>query len=210
MRAILWEMGTLRPGAETTVMMELMPVEEGDIGSIATVTFEAAASARTLVTRPQLTLEHTTTREVLVGEEVVFNIKLSNPGTGAATNVFIEENVPTGLQHFNGSELEYQIGTIRPGESRMLELTLKADQAGLVRNVLHARADGNVAVEDSCELEVVSPELRVRLRDPIGGSGPPSELRNSCGESWYCRSPQCRTGSPPAPGSEVYQREQFR
>ncbi len=164
--AILWEMGTLRPGTEITVMMELLPMEEGDIGSVATVTFEAAASARTLVTKPQLTLEHTTARQVLVGEEVVFNIKMSNPGTGVATNVAIEENVPEGLQHYNGQELEYQVGTLRPGETRILELTLKADKPGMVHNTLFARADGEIEVQDVCELEVVAPELRVEITGP--------------------------------------------
>lgn len=164
--AILWEMGTLRPGSEVTVMMELLPLEEGDIGSVATVGFEAAASSRTLVTKPQLTLEHTTARQVLVGEEVVFNIRLSNPGTGVATNVTIEENVPQGLQHFNGQELEYQVGTLRPGESRILELTLKADKPGMVQNNLIARADGNIEVQDTCELEVVAPALRVEITGP--------------------------------------------
>ncbi len=163
---ILWQMGTIKPGGEITVAMDIMPIEEGDLGSVATVSFQTAASAKSVSTRPQLVLEHTTARQVLVGQDVVFNIKLTNPGTGAATNVIIEEDVPEGLRHFDGRELEYQVGTIRPGETRLLELALKADKPGPVNNRLIARAEANLEVEDYCELEVVAPLLQVAIAGP--------------------------------------------
>jgi uncharacterized repeat protein (TIGR01451 family) len=164
--AVLWQMGTLRAGSELTVMMEIMPLEEGDVGSVATVSFQTSASARSIATRPQLTVEHSTARQALVGEDVVFAIKITNPGSGIATNVVIEEDVPPGLQHYDGNELEYPIGSLKPGESRMLELTLKAEEAGLVENLLIARADGNLVVEDRCQLEVVAPQLQIEIVGP--------------------------------------------
>ncbi len=54
---IVWTMGTLQPGEESSVEMELMPTAEGEIGSVATVHFGADASARTISTRPKLALE---------------------------------------------------------------------------------------------------------------------------------------------------------
>ena len=164
--AILWQMGTIKSGSEVTVEMEVTPMVEGDIGSVATVSFQAAASARSLSTRPQLTLEHTGPGEVLVGNNVVFHIKISNPGTGVASNVSVQEDVPEGLRHTDGRELEYQVGTIRPGETRLLELTLKADKPGLVDNLLVARADSDIVVRDNCQVKVVSPMLQVGIDGP--------------------------------------------
>ena len=43
----VWTLGTIRPGEESTVEMQLMPTAEGEIGSVATVHFGADASART-------------------------------------------------------------------------------------------------------------------------------------------------------------------
>ena len=106
--------------------MQLMPVTEGQLGSVATVSFEASASARTRATKPQLVLEHTGPTKVLLGEAVRFAIQLSNPGTGAATKVVLQEDVPSGLSHSSGSKLEYEVGSIEPGQTRHLELTLKA------------------------------------------------------------------------------------
>ena len=164
--AIYWDAGSIAPGQEVAVAMELMPVTEGQIGSVATVSFQASASARTRATKPQLVLEHTGPLKVLVGEAVQFSIKLSNPGTGSATQVVLEEDVPTGLAHSSGGRLEYEVGTIEPGQTRQLELTLKADQAGHVVNTIAARADGGLSVEDSVELDVVSPELQVAIEGP--------------------------------------------
>ena len=57
---IVWTLGTIRPGEEATVEMQLMPTAEGEIGSVATVHFGADASARTIATRPQLVVQATT------------------------------------------------------------------------------------------------------------------------------------------------------
>ena len=78
----------------------------------------------------------------------------------------MEEDVPAGLRHIDGSELEYHVGTIRPGETRLLELTLKADQEGQIDNVLVARADSDLAVQDHCPVTVVAPALRVAVSGP--------------------------------------------
>ena len=43
---IVWTLGTIRPGEEWSVEMQLMPTAEGEIGSVATVHFGADASAR--------------------------------------------------------------------------------------------------------------------------------------------------------------------
>ena len=164
--SLLWQLGTLEAGEEQTVSMELMPEEEGEIGSVATALFEASASVRTVATRPLLELQLTAAPKVHIHDTVTLNIRLSNPGSGAATGVIIEEDVPDGLSHPAGHALEFEVGTLQPGESRELELTLGAETAGIVENVLIARADANLVVEKSVELEVIAPSLKVSMSGP--------------------------------------------
>ena len=164
--AVVWEMGSVKPDEEVTVLMEVLPTEEGEIGSVATVSFQASASAKSISTRPELEIEHSCPARVLVGEEVIFSIIISNPGTGDATNVVVVERVPDGLRHSSGSELEYEIGTLHRGETRQLELTLVADQDREVENVLVARSDGDLVADDLCRLEVVAPALSVSINGP--------------------------------------------
>jgi uncharacterized repeat protein (TIGR01451 family) len=164
--ALLWEVGTINPGDESIVTVELMPVAEGQVGSTATVSFQTSATARSRATKPTLSLEHTAPKQVLVGENVRFTIKLSNVGSGAAQQVVVEEDVPDGLAHSSGSKLEYSVGTIPSGTSRHLELILKAAHPGKVTNTLVARGDAGLMVKDTIELEVVAPKLQIGITGP--------------------------------------------
>ncbi len=163
---VLWNVGSLQPGDERTVSLQLMPLAEGEIGSVAQVVFQAHASARTLCTKPQLSVTHTGPQKVLIGEPVLFDITVGNPGSGAAAGVILEEDVPEGLVHVAGRELEFEIGTLRPNETRQMQLTLKADKPGVIRNKLLVRGEGNLIAEDTVELEVVAPALEVSLNGP--------------------------------------------
>jgi len=164
--SLLWNVGQLAAGGQSKVQVHLMPVSEGDIGSVATVQFQTQASVRTTATKPELTLRTSASPTVMAGDEVKLQIELSNPGTGVATGVMLLENIPEGLKHPAGNSIEFEVGNLAPGESRKLELTLTAAQAGRVRNVLVAQADGNLQVQDAVELEVIAPDLNVRVEGP--------------------------------------------
>ncbi len=163
---LIWSLGTLEPGQETTVTMEVMPIEEGEIGSVATVHFSAAATARAVATKPELVLESTAASQVLIGETLKLSITLSNPGSGVATGVVLSERVPAGLRHAAGTDLEYEVGALQPGESRKLELDLVADRPGAVTNMIVARGEGNLRAEHQLDINVVAPELEVAVDGP--------------------------------------------
>jgi uncharacterized repeat protein (TIGR01451 family) len=163
---LIWELATLKPNAEATVQVQLMPLSEGEIGSVATLHFSAHASARTNATRPQLAIDVSAPQRAMIGSDVLLKIRLSNPGTGAATGVVMTEVVPPGLKHTAGSELEFEVGTLKPGDHRELDLVLTAAQAGPVTNLLTARAEGNVAAEARTQLDVIAPALKVDLTGP--------------------------------------------
>lgn len=163
---LVWKLGTITPGNEATITMQLTPEQEGQIGSVATVTFETQASVSTRCTKPELVVEHSGPEQVLIGQGVVFNIKVTNNGTGVATGVTLEEDVPEFLSHSKGSEIEYEIGTLRPGESRGLQLTLQAAKAGRFENVLLIRGDGNLLERDAFPMEVIAPDLNIQLVGP--------------------------------------------
>jgi uncharacterized repeat protein (TIGR01451 family) len=62
--------------------------------------------------------------------------------------------------------LEFDIGTLKAGETRELELVLMAEKAGKTVNVLSARADGNLQVQQEVEFEVIAPGLTVDVDGP--------------------------------------------
>ena len=163
---IVWDLGTLSPGEERTVEMELLPKEEGELGSVARVTLSAQASSKSRCTRPELALRLTSKPQVHVGQQHLVQIEISNPGSGDATGVMLLETVPSGVSHAAGPALEFEVGTLRPGENRRMELLLTAEQAGKINNVMTARADASLQVEANCEFVVIAPELQLSVEGP--------------------------------------------
>ena len=163
---LVWQLGKLSAGEERTLEMQLMPTAEGEIGSVATVSYSAQASVKTRCTMPQLAVRMTAPEKVMIGQEQRVKIELRNPGTGDATGVMLFENVPQNVRHAAGPALEFEIGTLRAGETRELELSLMAEKAGKVVNALTARADGNLQVQQQVEFEVIAPALAVAVNGP--------------------------------------------
>ncbi|MGD9719808.1 MAG: hypothetical protein AB7O59_01165 [Pirellulales bacterium] len=163
---LVWGLGTLKPGSEQTIELELMPTAEGEIGSVATVHFRAEASVRTIATKPMLEMEVNAPPQVMKGQPVPLKIKISNPGSGAAAGIVLSETVPQGLSHTGGNELEFDVGVLKPGESRELELALTAAEAGNIVNVLTARGEGNLHSEVQTAIEVIAPQLEVAMAGP--------------------------------------------
>jgi uncharacterized repeat protein (TIGR01451 family) len=113
-----------------------------------------------------LVVETIMPERVQIGEQVALRVTVSNPGTGVATGVIVEEHIPAGLQHSAGADLEYEIGELKPGESRTLDLVLTAMRAGAATNILNVRAEGNLRAEDRKNIEVTAPQLAIALEGP--------------------------------------------
>jgi uncharacterized repeat protein (TIGR01451 family) len=163
---LTWDLGTLSAGEQRAVEVQLMPTEEGDIGSVATVSFATPASVKTHCTMPQLAIRMTAPSQVMIGEDEHVKIELRNPGSGDATGVMLFENVPEQVRHAAGPSLEFEVGTLRAGETREMDLVLTAQKAGKVANTLTARADGNLQVQQEVDFEVIAPELQLAVDGP--------------------------------------------
>jgi uncharacterized repeat protein (TIGR01451 family) len=163
---LVWKLGTLPPGQDVAVEIELMPEDEGEIGSVATVHFQSEASVRTRATRPLLAIKTEALGEVLKGEELALKITVSNPGSGIAENVVLEEHVPQGFRHQEGTELEYEVGDLAPNESRELTLILEAVHPGPVVNMITARGEPSLNAQNETPVEVIAPLLDVAVDGP--------------------------------------------
>ncbi len=163
---LIWQLGALEPGGERTVSMQLVPEQEGELGSVARVTFEAAASVRTISTRPALKITQQAPQQVLIGQQLEIELEVSNPGTGAATGVIMQEDVPEGLEHPKGRQLDNLIGTLAPGEVRRQVLRLRAVAPGVIENHIRLVGDDGLAAEHRVSIEVIAPQLAIELEGP--------------------------------------------
>lgn len=171
--SIQWNIGTLRPGQEKRIKLQLKPTQPGEIGSVAHVTFATQASMRTMVTKPVLEITHQAGQTHLIGDDVIFDVLVKNKGDGPAKNVVIQEDVPnqlgvpSQLESPDGTRgIEYEIGTLLPGQSRRVKLALKAANIGKLRNVMFASADGGLQAKHELPMEIVAPNLVTRTDGP--------------------------------------------
>jgi uncharacterized repeat protein (TIGR01451 family) len=163
---LVWDVGTLRPGAAAKVKMEVIPLTEGLVGSVASVVIRAEASSRSVVTKPQLTMKVSAPKQMLIGEQAIIAISLANLGSGAATGVVIEADLPAELHHEAGRELEFEIGTLKPKETRKIELVMSAEKAARVAARVAARAEAIGRTEERAVIEILAPQLEVALTGP--------------------------------------------
>ncbi len=170
-QTLQWNLGQLRAGQEKRIKLQLKPIQPGEMGSVAQVTFAAQASMRTLVTKPVLEIVHQTNPTHLIGGDVVLDVVVTNKGDGPARNVMIQQDVPAQLEFPDGLPggsrgIEYEVGTLMPGKSRRVKLALKAADIGKIQNVMYASADGGLRAEHRLPIEVVSPNLVATSEGP--------------------------------------------
>ena len=167
---VTWNLGSIKPGGQKIVRMKLKPVAPGNVGSVAKVTFTASAGATTRITRPQLKLTHRAAPQTLLGHDAVLQIEVENTGDGPATNVVIQEKVPSNFIFQMGgrkeSEIEYSVGTLGPGQKRTAVLRLRATSVGKTQNRLVAHAAGGLTAQHQIDLNVVAPDLGVEAKGP--------------------------------------------
>lgn len=165
--SIQWDIGTLAPGQEKRIKLKLRPTQPGEIGSVAHVSFGTRSSVRTLVTKPVLEITHSAPRKSLVGDQVPLDIVVTNKGNGPANKVIIQEDIPGQLNYADGfRQIEYEVGTLAPGQSRKLQLVLQAAKVGQIRNVIFASADGGLKAQHGVDMEIVAPKLSASSNGP--------------------------------------------
>ena len=166
-RQLNWDVGTLSPGVEKRINVKLKPTKPGEIGSVAQYTFAARSSMRTRVTQPVLEITHRTKPQVLIGGDVLFDVVVTNKGDGPAKDVLIQEDVPEELKFREGyREIEYEVGTLMPNQSRNVRLALKAKKAGKCQNVIFASGSGGLKSQHKLNLEVIAPSLKTKSSGP--------------------------------------------
>src|SRR5262249_41815415 len=110
--------------------------------------------------------------EVIYGQSKVYRLIISNPGNGDAEKVVLM------LAPIDGGREQptrHEVGLIRPGESKPIEMELAARQMGTLTINAVAVAEGNIRAEVNEEILVRRPALK------LATSGPESKFAGTAG-----------------------------
>jgi uncharacterized repeat protein (TIGR01451 family) len=161
-----WSLGTLEPTQERHIQIEVQPASEGVLSSRATASFLVQAGMQTQVVDPRLALTVIGTEAAQVGDPVAFQIQVTNPGTGPATNVVVHDRLPPGLWYEQGSAIDAEIGTLAAGETKDLSLQTTAKQQGRQVNEFWVTGDGGLRASGCAAVNVTQPMLVLRQSGP--------------------------------------------
>lgn len=166
-----WQLRNLLPQASKTFTIVARTQRTGKVVNVVdAVTAEgisAQAQADLVVTQPGLELSKTGPRVARKGDDIPFQVRVSNPGSGAATNVVVVDQIPEGLSHSTGERtFRWNVGEIEAGGSREETLALRAERTGNFVNKVAATADGGLEAEAQAPVRVVAPSAQIAKIGP--------------------------------------------
>lgn len=131
-----WRIPRLEAHGKETLSLRLVPRKGRPFDLAVQWTFSPTASQTMVdVQEPKLQMNIAGPDEVLFGQSKLYRLTLSNPGTGKAENVAIDL-WPVG--NSTAGPTRHPLGSLRAGESKVVELELTARQGGNV--TIHAAA----------------------------------------------------------------------
>jgi uncharacterized repeat protein (TIGR01451 family) len=129
------------------------------------------------VEEPKLEMAISGPNEVVYGEQQVYKLTISNPGTGDADGVTVHL-IP--INPGEGTTATHRVGTLPAGASKTVEIELTARQAGRISIKAEATAEGDLKANATEEVLVRRAQLQVAIVGPkvhYAGTSANYELR---------------------------------
>ena len=161
-----WTLGELKAGEKRSVMFNIVPTHRGEVRLDAFVRLTGFSSSSFAVQEPMLAVAVDGPTDVEVGQQVTYTVRVSNPGTGVASNVMIQAAIPEGLEHRRGSLLTIEIGTLNPGESRQAQLIVTAVRGGSHDMAVRVLAEGGLLDQTISTVRIEEPRLNLQIAGP--------------------------------------------
>ncbi len=163
---ITWSLGRIAPGEQRALLLRLAPLPggsppaprnaidasfEGRVASVAVGKFKSA----------ELVLMVDAPKTAFVGQPVAVKMTLRNVGLMPAKNIVLMTNLPDGLTHPAGPELESNLGVLAPGTERSITLEAMTMRSGDFRIRVRAQAEKTPSVEN--DASVRAEDIRLLL-----------------------------------------------
>jgi uncharacterized repeat protein (TIGR01451 family) len=168
-----WQLGKI-PGFQTRRLeVNLRADKLGGLTSCAEAVAAGGLRARdcvtTTVTTPGVDLKVTSPPQVAVGDEVTFEILLTNRSAVTLTGLLIKDRFEAGLEHKVASgAIDRPLADLPPGGSHKIHVTFRAVKAGrLCHTVEITGSSGGLAKQQAC---VTAVERPAQPKAPVGSA----------------------------------------
>jgi uncharacterized repeat protein (TIGR01451 family) len=181
---LIWTLGTLPPGSSQTIQFGLKTSRPGPVtNTVSMTTVEgfhdeksvttqvgAEQPAQPILPQPNLAQLNVTMSDpgvAMLNTPLTLQIQVNNQGSGPATNALLSASFDAGLEHATrANPLTSQLGTIGPGETKTVPLTLTPKQIGNFNVRVSAMADGGLKSETRKTVSVQNARLNLDVKGP--------------------------------------------
>lgn len=169
---LTWTMSGLNPGQAHTLQVVFRAQRAGQVTNTAVVTTSegqrAENSVITQIVAPGLKVVKNGPPDGIVGVPIAYQITVTNNGTGPATNVVLNDNFDSGLEHESHSNpLVLNLGNLGAGETRQVPLNLTPREPGRFVNRVKATADGGLTDQAEHWVVVRKAQLKIEKTGPV-------------------------------------------
>ena len=159
-----WQIRRVEPRSRETLTLKLAPRRNSPIElAVQWTTAPDNSVALVEVQEPRLALNLTGPTEIMYGHTKIYKITMTNPGNGDAENVVVNL-LPVGRGGDGGASR--RMGTLRPGQSKTVEVELTARQSGTLNIKAEASADGGLMAEAIEHVIVRRANLKALVQAP--------------------------------------------
>jgi uncharacterized repeat protein (TIGR01451 family) len=161
-----WVFPSMEKGQTQNIDVTVTPTAEGDHQICSTVSVDNAFCLNLFSGQPKLDVVKQGPASIELGEIATWTVTVTNNGSADATNVVVTDTLPKAFEPT--TKLRQEVGTITPGETRVVEYSAKAIAQGEFRNHAVATYDGGPAIagESSAPITVVQSGIRIRKTGP--------------------------------------------
>ncbi len=157
---MVWQIPIVEANAMEKMVIEAIPREARPFDLDVEWTFKPIHEKTTVeVTQPQLSIQIAGPTEVQFGEKALYDVTVSNPGTGIAENVNVMLPEALGGEHA-------KLDNIAPQQQKKFQVELIARSAGALDLTTTVIADGDLKESDTREIIVRRAVLDVSLEGP--------------------------------------------
>jgi uncharacterized protein DUF11/transglutaminase superfamily protein len=168
---LCWSLGRMSAGQEQVVKVRLKRTTgtaEPTLMHTVEVSYHARGQnqAEARVRQPVLGLSVGPVDAAPVGTPVPIRITVTNPGNFPVKDVVLQSVLPDGLSHPAGGDLENGMGTLEPGQTKTVNLTVTPKQVGDLSAKVKVHARGMKSVEDVARVKATPALLSLAVTAP--------------------------------------------
>lgn len=177
-----FNVGDLASGQSREVKFNVQADKTGTFANTATATAQGGLTATsnttsTVIKQAVLTIDKKCPDRLRIGQNMKFDIVVTNTGSAVATNTVVRDAIPAQARFVSateggavsGTDVVWNLGNLNPGQSRTLSVTFSGGTQGALQNTASASATCANAVSDSCTVTLAGvPDIGTGIDDNDG------------------------------------------